>query len=367
MRVKKSKNNSRNIRLYHALIGILSAIIMSIFILFATFQDQIYLSVNSIFFWLSVFWVINITITFIFLNSNKFNLSPRSVTNWINYWALSTLLISSHFMPLYTTLFASLSLCTLIFGSFSLNSKQLFMLACFNAIGFAVILYSQQYFYFPELKFYKMDAGNYWFIHLGLLTLFYTAASSVNQISQKLKNRVRQLKLANKTIEKMAITDDLTGLYNRQHITELLKNQLQLHARNSSPFTIALVNMDSFKTINQDFGHQIGDRILIAFSHLIRRQFRQSDWVGRFSSEEFLILLPGNSLQMSKLPMERLRTSFEELGISDLPTEIIHTLSVGLAQYQEEETADELIKRAQTSLKDAKISGRNRISEQVTN
>ena len=166
--------------------------------------------------------------------------------------------------------------------------------------------------------------------------------------------------LKNQELEHLVKTDSMTKLYNHQAILDFLIEEMQRSERNEQALSIILLDIDDFKRINDQFGHQVGDEVLISLSKIIKHSLRSIDRVGRYGGEEFLILLPNTNLNAGRHYALRLQSLIRNYK---LPNEENLTLSGGLAEYTGE-SIDELIKQADKLLYQAKKSGKNQIISQ---
>ena len=164
-----------------------------------------------------------------------------------------------------------------------------------------------------------------------------------------------------RTMEKMATTDSLTGLANRRALEEKLAASLEEAARNRSPMAVVLMDLDWFKEINDSHGHLVGDRVLQEFAKVITQQFHEATTVCRWGGEEFLILLERTRSAEACGRLEELREKLRGTAIAVDGLEIALTISAGVAGYREGESADQLLARADRRLYCAKQNGRNRI------
>ena len=173
--------------------------------------------------------------------------------------------------------------------------------------------------------------------------------------------REKQVELAG-----LAEKDPLTGMNNRLSLDAIAERYMQRAARHGMPLSIMLFDLDHFKRVNDEFGHQVGDRVLSEIAHRIGRIIRGEDVAFRFGGEEFLALLPGAPLEQAERVAERLRAA-----IGEEPVEIgVHSLkltaSFGVVQYLPgRETWDDCVKRVDEALYRAKRGGRDRISRHV--
>jgi len=162
-------------------------------------------------------------------------------------------------------------------------------------------------------------------------------------------------------VQQQAITDPLTGLYNRRGFSDLAEHELVRAQRFNRPLSLILIDIDRFKEINDTYGHLMGDKILAAVSANCKAELRQVDIVARYGGDEFVVLLPETSLQDALPAAERLRARIAALRFPH-NEEIIHTtICVGVAELQTGDTLKSLIERTDQALYRAKQSGRNQV------
>ena len=202
-----------------------------------------------------------------------------------------------------------------------------------------------------------------------------------------LKQQKEQIEHLNCELERVSKIDFLTNLLNRKALLEAFENEKRRTDRNlwrlersgnsflSPPngdltchvgnFSCLIVDIDHFKHVNDTYGHLIGDEVLRKFGALVREKglFRETDVIGRFGGEEFVILLPETNADNAKVPAERLRQTMQDTVFHSDTGQPFHvTLSIGVAQFLPEEgTSDALIHRADQALYQAKAAGRNRV------
>jgi diguanylate cyclase (GGDEF)-like protein len=168
--------------------------------------------------------------------------------------------------------------------------------------------------------------------------------------------------LVNKLIH-LSRTDDLTGLLNRRALIERLGDEVLRSRRYKADLALIICDIDYFKEINDTYGHDAGDKVLRIISTVIKELLRQTDMIGRYGGDEFLLILPETSLEGAKEIAERIRHAVEEYEINiGFAKPIKTTLSLGVAQFNvEKEDTNNLIKRADNALYVAKGKGRNRV------
>ena len=171
---------------------------------------------------------------------------------------------------------------------------------------------------------------------------------------------VRQAR-RNQRFQNLAMRDDLTGLPNRRSILEFARLQFRGRRAADKGFCVALIDLDHFKAINDEFGHNVGDAVLVAFSDAWQRQLRVNDRMGRFGGEEFLLVMPGSDAAQIAQVFERLRSAVQKVEVVGLPADRRLTFSMGGAEARTDgETLDGMIKRADEALYRAKQAGRDR-------
>ena len=169
-------------------------------------------------------------------------------------------------------------------------------------------------------------------------------------------------------ILKHATLDALTGFYNRRQLEERIKQEVSNAKRQHAPLCGIMTDIDFFKGVNDTYGHAVGDLVLKTIAKVIRGQLREYDIAGRYGGEEFSILLPFTKIDEARMVAERLRKSIEEKVIdiskvnpeSDVK-EISVTLSLGIYEMQENDNDEDLLKKADKALYEAKNTGRNKV------
>ncbi len=160
----------------------------------------------------------------------------------------------------------------------------------------------------------------------------------------------------NVRLSAIAVTDDLTGLANRRGIVQLAEQAVSAAKRNGTSLAFLVIDLDHFKQVNDRFGHAGGDALLLTVAGQISESLRREDSVGRFGGEEFLAVLPGADLAAAEGVAERVRADVALAG-----EQMSVTASIGVAVYDDEESAYSLINRADAAMYRAKEAGRNRV------
>ena len=187
------------------------------------------------------------------------------------------------------------------------------------------------------------------------------ASLRTKALQDELRMKNKQLEELLGKVEYMAITDALTGLYNRRRFHDVLAKEFERSKRYGTPFSLVMLDIDHFKKVNDDCGHQAGDTVLREVSNIIMKSIREIDTASRFGGEEFMVILPNTERENAKIGSERMRTAIERHQFPEMDRAI--TVSIGIAGLPDPGLANEdrLIRCADYALYQAKRNGRNRI------
>jgi diguanylate cyclase (GGDEF)-like protein/PAS domain S-box-containing protein len=213
-------------------------------------------------------------------------------------------------------------------------------------------------------------------VSLGILHIRFLSCATQGRAAEELEAKQRlaiaigenlSLSLANlklrETLQNQAIRDPLTGLYNRRYLEETMDRELHRSTRLKSPLGVVMMDLDHFKDFNDSFGHGAGDALLSALAHVITAGIRTEDIACRYGGEEFLLVLPGASLEITRERAENLRQAVKALQVKYHGRFLKSTtISLGIAIFPDQgHTADEVITAADAALYRAKQAGRDRV------
>jgi two-component system cell cycle response regulator len=160
-------------------------------------------------------------------------------------------------------------------------------------------------------------------------------------------------------LERLAVRDELTGLFNYRHFQGRLKGEVQRAQRYQRPLSLTVLDADDFKAINDTWGHAEGDRALTGIARLLTEKTRMTDTCFRYGGEEFVVLLPETQRDQALAVAERVRQAIEQ---AELTRNRRVTVSAGVAEFRPAEDAETLLRRADSALYEAKRAGRNRVA-----
>ena len=175
-------------------------------------------------------------------------------------------------------------------------------------------------------------------------------------------NAVVQSKIERyRTLRRAMLCDSLTGLFNHNTSKEKLATALRVAEAEKQPLSVAMVDIDHFKKVNDNYGHPVGDQVIRSIAWLLTQRLRKTDLIGRYGGEEFLLILPQADADLAMEVLDRIRRDFSQIKHPFNETWFSATFSSGIAQWQPGASAADLIKQADEALYQAKHAGRNRI------
>lgn len=180
--------------------------------------------------------------------------------------------------------------------------------------------------------------------------------------TQELTREIEERKKSQEELRRLSDTDELTNTFNRRSFNKALTTEISRAARYQEPFSIVMLDLDKFKSINDTHGHDAGDQVLISFADHVKGHLRDTDTFARFGGEEFVVLMPHTLATSAVSTAERIRSGVEAMDIPIADGIISVSVSIGIAQYtpQDAPRAAELLKKADDALYEAKHTGRNR-------
>jgi diguanylate cyclase len=246
----------------------------------------------------------------------------------------------------------------MVFGMFSLRPAALRVASLYTVAVVGAVMYwcvRHQPEHYPA----RLELFNF-----ALTAVVMIAISQLSGQLMDMRTRVKTQKIALEQalthIKEMAARDELTGLPNRRRMMNLLQEHATRHARGGPRFYVCIIDLDHFKSINDSFGHAAGDAVLRAFASQAQQVLRNTDMIGRWGGEEFLLLLPETPPGEPTLGVARLRDTLAVMPASPSLPDLRVRFSAGFARYEDGEPIDQAIERADRALYAAKSAGRNR-------
>ncbi|KUG24516.1 ggdef domain protein [hydrocarbon metagenome] len=238
-----------------------------------------------------------------------------------------------------------------VFGLFRLNVWQFLFLSAFAVVNYSLVVFLL-YKINPELT-NKNDLLN-----IVILAVVLPWFSLVGGYITRLRNKIAH---ALSTIEKIAIIDELTQVFNRRQMYKILEHEKALVDRGINYFSICIFDLDHFKRVNDSFGHSAGDVVLKTVAQEAQMNLRNIDHIARYGGEEFILILTHSEKREAIECAERIREIIKSIEFDILPADFRITISVGVTEYKPHEQVQETIDRADTALYRAKANGRDRV------
>ena len=323
---------------------------------------------TSIVLWLgtaSVVWAFSLWVLQVVINDGSSFERHRTRVHWVAgmdgfAWGLMAWFLMGHAPILDATLMA------LLCGVIAVNAQAYatYTVAYYRQIGTILVVSVL------GLLLHATDHKSATDYAVGLTVFVTLIAYYTREISKRLLEGIRlqranaslaeRLHLALQKVELDAATDALTGQGNRRALDELLRQQADLYASSGKSFSILMLDIDFFKTINDGFGHMTGDDVLRAFAQRVREYLRPGDVCARFGGEEFVVVLPRTTREEAREVAERLRLGVAQSPLLRTPT--VHvTVSIGVATLAPNQTVGDLLVTADAAVYAAKNAGRNQV------
>jgi diguanylate cyclase (GGDEF)-like protein len=301
-------------------------------------------------------WLGHLTFVVLIYSSANLYFKDASLTLVQVLWAVASLTILMCFMHGIRPLVLMGYLLIMLFGSFRFSIKEFYtvtvvIFVCYTCTVLVVyfnrpqdILLSQEFFIFLGFSF--------------VLIGFVVMGVEFSQLRQNLSRRHEDLTGALMRIQELAITDELTRLYNRRHLFALLAQQRALANRSQYRFVVCYLDLDHFKKVNDQYGHPFGDKVLVAFANLVNASLREVDIGARIGGEEFVLILTNTDLNTAQSVCQRISEQWALQSFKGVP-DLSLTLSCGIAEFAGSETVEQLLERGDKLLYKAKNNGRN--------
>ena len=247
----------------------------------------------------------------------------------------------------------------MMFGMTTLSARQVRMVSIVAMAMFgtamALMAWLDPQVYDPAVEF-----GHFLMIGVMLPAVAWLAGQT-SRLRKRLQQQKTELERAVARIRELATRDELTGLANRRHMTELLELERQRCVRSGQTFCIALVDLDHFKRINDEHGHDAGDTLLREWVRAAGDGLRLADILARWGGESFLLLMSDTRAPLARLGVERMRARSGRLQVPQGARVMSVTMSAGIVEHRAGEPVADAVARAEQALAEAKRTGRNRI------
>jgi diguanylate cyclase (GGDEF)-like protein len=315
--------------------------------------------------WEAIFWlliiipVISITFYIIFRTGLNLRMTDPSLTLVQMCTASLIIMYVMYFANESRGVLLLMYIIMLLFGIFRLNTRQFLFISVFVLLTYAGDIVLLHLFRPRGVNFHNEYLQ--WIVLALVLVTFSIIGGYISSLRRTLSASHSELKKSVAIIKEMAIRDELTGVYNRRYLMELLENEKNRAVRGGTQFVIAMLDVDQLKEVNDIHGHLTGDQVLRAVSISICESLRNIDNCGRYGGDEFILVLAQTDIKGAMASVERIRASIEQNHFPDLKPGFRITVSIGLTEYRPPEEVEEMIARVDSVLYRAKNEGRNRL------
>jgi diguanylate cyclase (GGDEF)-like protein len=258
--------------------------------------------------------------------------------------------IYQSYSPLIYALFMMLIVLSGVYGVPVVAAAAVFLYYLQFAIAY--VLFSES----PTVRLFLN--GNYVLLFVGVAVVGYVVIRQ-NRLVGSMIRELLLTRAEKQQYEALSATDPLTGLHNRRYIESYIRTECDRVKRYGGTLSCLMIDVDRFKNINDNYGHLVGDEMLQAIARILQDRSRQSDVCARYGGEEFIIITP-NETNGALVLAERIRTDIASLSLNVDGTAVQTTVSIGISGFDgNDDSAEELVNRADTALYRAKESGRN--------
>lgn len=338
----------------------------------AVYADQLHIQQNTLVYLITGTFISQL-IFFILLRSGankRFALPAMTLPQMLValVWVLVVMALTHEIRGLLICIY----MVVLLFGIFELSRKEFTILAIIAFTCFLLLVIIEQSLmpdrYTPQQQILTL------LVLGGVLCWTAFFGTYVSNLRYRLGQRNDKLEQALGRIQELAERDDLTGIYNRRYIMDVLQRLQAIADRGQETFSLCIMDLDHFKEVNDRYGHVAGDQALVDFTRLANQTLRGMDIIGlsntdgrrvlemalgRYGGEEFMVVMPATDWQGAYQCAERLRSEQQKLAMNN--PGIAVTLSAGVAEYSPDESISQLLRRVDKALYKAKATGRNRV------
>lgn len=278
----------------------------------------------------------------------------RHMTLWGMAYGIGAQLLGIYLAPQISPFFLALMFVVFAFGTLRISFREALVIWFLSMLAMAFTMNINSDVHITLLHASETE----YLLVTGSFALILLRAIALGYYGQVLRQRLYQL---GRSFENDATHDELTGSYNRRVLQGMLEEQRSLLTRKEIPCTLAMLDIDHFKRINDTYGHTAGDDILRTLVNRLRLEIRESDKLIRYGGEEFVLILAATGLEEAHALSERIREQVAQQRWGNLPADQRLTISIGLTPLLTSDPIQETLQRVDSALYTAKRNGRNRV------
>ncbi len=283
----------------------------------------------------------------------------KSLATPVVFWSLATILWVSYYLDQLRLAVMMLYFTTMVIGAFRYKLKDFIVSSSIAIVGYLLVILALLKNH-PEIIDLITEIVQW--TMFSLLTIgFVFMSGEIANIRDRMREGNKDLNKALTKISELAIIDELTGLYNRRYAMKILEHQKGMADRKAYDFCICFFDLDLFKSINDNYGHQVGDLVLKKFSELMQGRIDDIDYCSRFGGEEFVLILVKKNIEAAKEIANDIRQIVQDTNFGEIKEGLEVTVSVGVSEFVSNEEIEQCLIRADEALYEAKDSGRNQV------
>ncbi len=352
------KDQHQILRMRRTLMATGSGLVLTAIVVLSMSQGMVDLALPYFILLYTLIWLGNLCFPLMISYDINLLFKDPSLTIPQLIWHTFTNTISIYLVPELQNVFLMHYLLVVLFGAFRMQRRGFFIVGGFILLCYTTVMVAHQVGG-EGAPFRQQTLSGLVFVFM--LVGVSIIGTEISSLRWALKKRNAEMNELMKQAKEQAITDDLTGLYNRRYLMDILRRQQALACRGGGDFSLCFVDLDHFKQVNDRYGHKAGDEVLQTFADIARNSVREVDFVARLGGEEFVLVLVGTPLEGARQVAERLRLSMEAARLDILDPGHIVTASVGVTQYRPKEQIEETMHRADIAVYAAKNRGRNQL------
>ncbi len=356
---EEEKELARRINLRQLLFALLVSAIHTLICTFYFANGNFRTDFSELLSFFSVVWLGNLIFLGLFLSGQTERFRDPVLSIPLMLWIGTGIIFSSYYLDNFRLSMMVLLLGLMLIGAFRIGFKSFLSLVLAALVGYGAVLslvianYPAQ----TDTTVEFIELLMFILVTMGMLV----TVTRIAALQTGLSKQSSDLSAALERVHELAIRDELTGMFNRRHVMELLREQIRLAEAGDYAFVIAYLDLDHFKSVNDTYGHHVGDEVIQRFANVSTKMIRSVDYAGRLGGEEFILVLTNTALDECLVVAERVRATMEQETFEEMPDRNV-TVSIGMAQYQQGEGLEELLQRADEKLYYSKDNGRNQIT-----
>jgi diguanylate cyclase (GGDEF)-like protein len=283
----------------------------------------------------------------------------RTLATPVIFWSLATILWVSYYLDQLRLAVMMLYFTTMLIGAFRYKLKNFIVSSSIAIVGYLLVILAliKNHSELIEITAEFLQ----WGVFTSLTIAVVIIGGEIARIRDRLKDGNSELNEALSKISELAIIDELTGLYNRRYAMKILEHQKGMADRDAYDFAICFFDLDLFKSINDNYGHHVGDLVLKKFSELVKGTISDIDYCSRFGGEEFVLILVKKNIEAAKEIADSIRQLVQDTDFGEITEGLNVTVSVGVSEFVSNEEIEHVLNRADEALYEAKDSGRNQV------